>query len=95
MGDVVQGPWPTLPPNKRAKEWPPPGFKQGGMGHLSDVEARRTEILRARPKCSVCEVIYPLNVRVPDDRICRQCRRDLERAARDQDAPEIDLTIFD
>lgn len=93
MGDVVQGPWPQIPPNRRHKEWPPPGFKPGGMGHLSDVEARRDAILAARPKCRVCDVIWPRNVRVPEDRVCRQCRRDLERA--DVDQLPLDPTIFD
>ena len=79
MGEVIQGPWAKLPPNKRASEWPPPGWKRGGLAGLSETEARRSEILGRRPRCPVCEVIYPLNVRVPDDRVCRQCRSDLDR----------------
>ena len=77
MGEVIQGPWGKLPPNKRTEEWPPAGWKPG-MAGLSDVEARRAEILRARPKCKVCGVIYPMNVRIPEDRVCRACRRDLD-----------------
>ncbi|WP_336820200.1 hypothetical protein [Gordonia sp. MMO-8] len=76
MGKVIKGPWPDLPANKR--EWPPPGFKRGGLGSLSDTEARRSAILHARPKCSVCEVPFALNIRIPDDRVCRACRRDME-----------------
>lgn len=79
MGDVIRGPWRDMPANDRAKEWPPAGWKPGGFAALSDVEARRAARLSARPKCPICKVIYPLNVRVPDDRICRRCRRDQER----------------
>lgn len=87
MGKVIKGPWPDLPANKREREWPPPGFKRGGLGSLSDTEARRAAILHARPKCSVCEVPFALNIRIPDNRVCRQCRRDIENGARDADHP--------
>lgn len=79
MGDVIRGPWPNkMPRNRRHDEWPPTGWKRGGLAGMSDVEARRAERLAMRPKCPVCKVIYPLNVRVPDDRICRRCRQDIE-----------------
>lgn len=70
-GDVIQGPWPQLPANTR-KQWPPPGWKLGGLAGLSDTEARRAAILAAKV-CRRCEV--PFKGTPPDDRLCVSCRR--------------------
>ncbi|AKI28639.1 hypothetical protein GMA5_25 [Gordonia phage GMA5] len=84
MGDVIQGPWPSKPTPAEAAAAHP--FKWRSQ-FPSAVEDRRDAILNGRPHCSICDVIYPLNVRVPPDGICRQCRRDIENGARDADDP--------
>ena len=74
MGVVVKGPWPEFPANKREAVWPPPGWRRGGLAGLSDTEARRAEILAAKPKCMTCGVPFHPLADIPKSGLCRKCR---------------------
>ena len=61
----------------RAKQWPPPGWKRGGLAGMSSTEARRDEILALKPKCRMCEVPFKPGYEPPRDGLCRACRSDI------------------
>lgn len=86
MGDVIRGPWPQFPAPTRAKQWPPPGWKRGGLAGMSSTEARRDEILSLKPKCADCEVPFRPGYEPPRDGLCRLCREERNKPPPDDPA---------
>ena len=68
------------------KQWPPPGWKRGGLAGMSSTEARRDEILSLKPKCADCEVPFRPGYEPPRDGLCRLCREERNKPPPDDPA---------